>query len=101
MTLIILCNQIKNSVGNRFTSSFLPLAVLEPLLTVQVLFLFSLTLCLAVFCFVVQVGLELSILLPQRPQCWDYGLVLPHRAGQLLMRSVPLCENPSSSSPHV
>lgn len=101
MALIILFNQIKNSVGNRFTSSFLPLAALEPLLTVQVLFLFSLTLCLAVFCFVVQAGLGLSILQPQPPQCWDYGLVPPHLAGQLLMRSVSLSENPSSSSPHV
>lgn len=63
MTLIILFNQIKISVGKRCTFSFLPLAALKLLLTAQVLvlFLFSLTLCLAVFCFVVQAGLELSI----------------------------------------
>jgi hypothetical protein len=29
-------------------------------------------------CYIAQAGLELMILLPQFPQCWDHRHVLPH-----------------------
>jgi hypothetical protein len=37
-------------------------------------------------CYIAQAGHELTILLPQHPECWDYRYVLQHQDTYLILK---------------